>query len=98
MKRVLLFAILPVVLLFGSFVWAQTRGGNWPTYGGDAQRSGAEGGNTRITKDNVKNLQLLYKVKLEVLPNGLRQLLPPIIQGRLISYRGFKELAFVGSN
>src|SRR5262249_7057320 len=29
---------------------------------------------------------------------GARSLLPPVIQGRLISYRGFKELAFVGTS
>ena len=79
-------------------LFAQSRGGNWPTSGGDAQRSGWEGADARISKDTVKDLQLLFKLKLESQSKGSRPLLPPVIMGRLISYRGFKELAFVGSN
>jgi len=77
---------------------AQSRGGNWPTNGGDAQRSGWVGADARISKDTVKDLQLLFKLKLETQAKGLRPLMPPLIMGRLISYRGFRELAFVGSN
>src|SRR5258707_1209803 len=49
-------------------------------------------------KASVKNLQLLWKIKLETQSRGMRPVMPPIIQGRLISYRGFKELAFVATN
>ncbi len=51
-----------------------------------------------ITKETVKDLQLLWKMKLENQPKGLRPLLPPLILGNLISYRGFKELAFVAAS
>jgi len=87
-----------LVCLGAALALAQSRGGNWPTSGGDAQRSGWEGVDARISKDTVKDLQLLFKVKLESQSKGSRPLLPPIIMGRLISYRGFRELAFVGSN
>jgi outer membrane protein assembly factor BamB len=76
---------------------AQGRASNWPAYGGDAQRTGWEKTDARITKDTVKDLQLLWKMKLENQPKGLRPLLPPLILGNLISYRGFKELAFVAA-
>jgi outer membrane protein assembly factor BamB len=82
----------------GLIALAQSRGGNWPTYGGDAQRSGWEGADAAISKDTVKNLQLIWKTKLETQSRGMRPVMPPIIQGRLISYRGFKELAFVATN
>ena len=82
----------------GLITFAQSRGGNWPTYGGDAQRTGWEGADAAISKDSVKNLQLLWKLKLETQSRGMRPVMPPIIQGRLISYRGFKELAFVATN
>jgi PQQ-like domain len=82
----------------GLIVFAQSRGGNWPTYGGDAQRSGWEGTDTSISRDSVKNFQLLWKIKLETQPRGMRAIMPPLILGRLISYRGFKELAFVATN
>jgi hypothetical protein len=82
----------------GLVTFGQSRGGNWPTYGGDAQRSGWEGADAAISKDTVKNLQLLWKLKLETQSRGMRPIMPPIIQGRLISYRGFRELAFVATN
>ena len=92
---------LLLVLAFaacGLIVFAQSRGGNWPTYGGDAQRSGWNGADPRITKDSVKNFQLVWKINLETQSRGMRPVMPPVIQGRLISYRGFKELAYVATN
>jgi outer membrane protein assembly factor BamB len=81
-----------------AIITAQNREVNWPTYAGDAQRSGWQKTETRITKSTAKDLQLLWKMKLDVPAKGARSLLPPVILGRLISYRGFKELAFVGTN
>ncbi len=66
---------------------------DWISYGADAQRTGWAKGETRITRDNVKDFQLLWKLKLA----GADSLMPPVIVGNLISYRGFKELAFVGA-
>jgi hypothetical protein len=68
------------------------------TYGGDAQRTGWVKTDGRFSRDEVKNFQLLYKVKLEEQPKGVRSLTPPAMIGILISYRGFKELAFVGGS
>ena len=96
MRRLLI--LCAPVCLCAALALAQSRGGNWPTSGGDAQRSGWEGADARISKDTVKDLRLLFKLKLESQAKGSRPLLPPVIMGRLISYRGFKELAFVGSN
>jgi outer membrane protein assembly factor BamB len=96
MKSVL--ALLGVPCIFAAAAIAQPRPANWPTYGGDAQRSGWEKADARISKDTIKDLQLLWKMKLENQPKGLRPLLPPLILGNLISYRGFKELAFVAAN
>ena len=70
---------------------------NWTTFGGDPQRSGWERIDPAISKDKVKDLQLLWKMKLESQPKGSRPIMPPLIVGRLISYRGFKELAIVGT-
>ena len=73
----------------------QIRPIDWPLYGGDAQRTGWEKGDSRITKENVKDFQLVLKRKLDTKSKGPLSLTPPVIIGRLISYRGFKELAFV---
>src|ERR1700674_486166 len=91
MRRVL--AIISVAL--AGMAGAQIRPIDWPFYGGDAQRTGWEKGDSRITKENVKDFQLVLKRKLDTKPVGPFSLTPPVIIGRLISYRGFKELAFV---
>jgi outer membrane protein assembly factor BamB len=97
MKSLFLFFVLAFAAC-GLIALSQSRGGNWPTYGGDAQRSGWEGADASISVDSVKNLQLLWKIKLETRSTGMRAIMPPIIQGRLISYRGFRELAYVATN
>jgi hypothetical protein len=77
---------------------AQGRPIDWPSYNGDAQRTGWEKVDTRITKDNVKDFQLVLKRKLENGPGGPYSLTPPVVIGLLISYRGFKELGFVAGS
>src|SRR5262245_61613148 len=96
MKKLIAPAVVLVVCCV--IIRAQNRERNWPTYGGDAPRSGSAGADFRITKDTVKDFQLLWKMKLETQSRGLRPILPPVILGRLISYRGFRELAFVATS
>lgn len=76
---------------------AQARA-NWSDFGGDAQHSGWERTDPFLSTETVKNLQLLWKWKAEPAPKGPRPLQPPALLGNLISYRGFKELAFVGAS
>lgn len=72
---------------------------DWPTYGNDPQRSGWEKSDARFTKDDVaKNFHLLSKVKPSQTPKGPAMLMPPVIIGNLIGYRGFKELAFIAGS
>ena len=68
---------------------------DWPTFGNDAQRSGWEKSDSRFTKDDVaKGFQLLWKRKMETKTKGPMKLMPPVLMGTLVGYRGFKELAF----
>jgi outer membrane protein assembly factor BamB len=76
-------------------VFAQGRPTDWPNLAGDAQRTGWEKSDSRITKDNIKDFQLVLKRKL---PGKGKVLTAPVVIGNLISYRGFKELAFVASD
>lgn len=71
---------------------------DWPTLGGDAQRTGWAKADGRITKENVKDFQLVLKRKFDIKEKGPRSLAPPVVMGRLISYKGFKELAFVAGS
>jgi hypothetical protein len=70
---------------------------DWPSYGGDARRTGWQRSDTRITKDNVKDFQLVLKKKLDGAQAGPHSLTAPVVIGLLISYKGFKELGFVSN-
>jgi outer membrane protein assembly factor BamB len=74
------------------------RTGDWNTFGSDVQRTGWERSDFRLNKDTIKDFQFLWKMKLEEQAKGPRSLMPPVTIGTLISYRGFKELAFVGGS
>jgi outer membrane protein assembly factor BamB len=97
MNRLLITAV--TALGCASLSLAQiARTGDWSTWGADIQRTGAERSDFRLNKDTIKEFQFLWKMKLEEQPKGQRSLTPPVTIGTLISYRGFKELAFVGGS
>jgi outer membrane protein assembly factor BamB len=72
---------------------------DWVTHSGDFQRTGWQKSETKISKDTLKNLQLLWKIKLETRQRSVYSLYGPLIVERTITDRGFKEIAFVaGAN
>lgn len=77
---------------------AQGRG-EWTTSGFDAQRSAALR-DARLTADAVKKgeFQFLWKMKFENESRQLNSLTTPILLDRLIGFRGFKALAFIGGS
>src|ERR1035441_2775159 len=90
------FSVQAAMCLAGCCIASpQGRPIDWPSYNNDAQRTGWEKVDTRITKDNVKDFQLVLKRKLEDAATGTQSLTPPVVIGLLISYKGFKELGFV---
>ena len=87
-----------LVLAASSLLHAQGRGGGaWTTSGGDAQRSGWVRTDPRISKDGIAKapLQLLWKRQLEK-SAGQQSVSQPVLLPNIISYKGFKALAFVG--
>ncbi len=93
------FSVLAILsLACAGLANAQGRPLDWSSYGGDAQRTGWEKSDYRITKENIKDFQLVLKRKFESKQKGPWSLTPPVIIGNLISYRGFKELAFVAGS
>jgi outer membrane protein assembly factor BamB len=91
MKLILALACAPCLFGQGAAI-------DWPFAGNDAQRTGWEKSDSRITKANIKQFQLVMKMSLDPKLKGAHSLTPPVVLGRLISYRGFKELAFVESS
>jgi outer membrane protein assembly factor BamB len=90
--------ILALGLTCAAFSHAQIgRTFDWHTAAGDAQRTGWEKSDTKFTKEGVRDFSLVLKYKLEGPQKGSTYLLPPVVLGTLIGYRGFKELAFVAN-
>src|SRR5215831_3625244 len=80
------------------------RGVDWMTSNGDAQRSAWVRADAKISKESLQDLkrkpgfQLLWKLKLDNKPRQLNSLAPPATLERLIGYRGFRMLGFVGGS
>jgi hypothetical protein len=79
---------------------AQRGGGDWMTNGYDAQRSSWVRTDPKISPQSLAKpgFELVWKVKLA---NGARQLnsiTPPALLDFYIGYRGFRSLAFFGTN
>lgn len=80
-----------LVALLIAPVWAS----DWVTHSGSFQRTGWQKDETKISKESVKNLQLLWKITLDTKRRSVYALYGPLILERAITDRGFKELAFV---
>ena len=95
--------VLAIVLAAaaGRAAEAQGRGGpNWTTTGSDAQRTAWVKTDPRISRESLQKpgFQLLWKTKLENQARHLESLTQPILLSNIISYKGFKALAFVGGS
>ena len=89
------FCLSIIVTLIVGTVWAA----DWPMPGGNPQHNGWAASERQISKANVSGLKLLYKYQAGKPSGSLAPLSPPIINGNLITYRGFKEmLIFAGSS
>ncbi len=80
---------------------AQGRGGgDWMTSNGDAQRSAWVRADAKISPATMQKpgFKFLWKLKLNNQPKQLNSLTPPSTLERLIGYRGFRMLGFVGGS
>ena len=99
--RLVGLCLIPVMTGEGA-AWAQGRGGggNWPTAGSDPQRTSWVRADAKISKDSLQKpgFQLLWKSKLDNETKQLLSLTQPLLLQNIISYKGFKALAFVGGS
>src|SRR5262245_23094635 len=79
---------------------AQRGGQEWLTGNADAQRSSWVRTELKISKEGMQKpgFQFLWKMKLDNEAKQLNSLTQPVLLDRLIGYRGFKSLAFVGGS
>src|SRR5262252_567610 len=74
---------------------AQTQKADWLTDGGDPQRTAWQRNETLLTKDTVKGMKLLWKIKLDNQTRQMHNLFPPLIAGSVRTRDGEKEIAVV---
>src|SRR5438128_3753746 len=91
--------VLPNGASFGAvLVSAQASRGavtDWLTDGGDNQRTGWQRNETILTKKNVKNLKILWKIQTGNQVRALHSLMPVLIIGRLSTSNGAREVGIV---
>ncbi|MGC2661677.1 MAG: PQQ-binding-like beta-propeller repeat protein [Bryobacteraceae bacterium] len=86
MQRLRLVAI---AALCCGVVW----GADWLTDGGNAQRTNWQKDESVFNRDSVKNLKILWKLKLGNEPREMHSLFPPLIVGKLDTGHGIKQVA-----
>src|SRR5688572_28533005 len=92
------FFYLIAIWMGCAFVLYAQRATDWMTHSGDPQRTAWQKNETKITKESVKGLKLLWKLKLDNESKALHSLMEPLVIGNLITDRGFKELAIVAGS
>jgi hypothetical protein len=66
---------------------------DWLTDGGNPQRTAWQKDEKILKKSNVKEITLLWKIKLDNQPRVMHSLLPPLIVGKVKTSSGEKEIA-----
>ena len=67
-------------------------GADWPTDGGNPQRTNWQRNETILNKENVANLKILWKVKLDNAPRQMHSLLPALVAGQVPTPSGPREI------
>src|SRR5687767_7375833 len=81
---------------------AQAQSRDWMTDNGDAQRSAWVQTDAKISKESMQmprqnqGFQFLWKLKVKNQAIQMNSITPPSTLERLIGYRGFRMLGFVG--
>ncbi len=83
------------LLFLLTFICGAGFGADWLTDGGDSKRAAWQRDETIFTKENVSNMKLLWKLKLENEPRQMHSLFPPLIAERVQTSDGIKEIAMV---
>jgi hypothetical protein len=68
---------------------------DWPTDGADAMRTNFQPNEHILSKDNVKGLQILWKLKLDNQPREMHSLFPTLIIDKLRTPSGEKQVGIV---
>ncbi len=87
-------ALLAVASLFA----ASASAGDWTTFGGDPQRTGWAKSENTLAPGNAGKLKLEWSLKLDNEALELNSLTAPIVQERVITPSGFKDIVYVAGS
>ncbi|WP_031497685.1 PQQ-binding-like beta-propeller repeat protein [Bryobacter aggregatus] len=85
-RNVLTFGLLGCTLMWGA---------EWRTDGGNPQRTAWQQNEKILNKDNVKGMKLLWKIKLDNVPQEMHSLFAPLIVENVPTKAGKKQIAVV---
>ena len=71
---------------------------DWPTFGHDPQRSGWAPEETKLTLQNVKDLELKWSIRLDNLPLALNALTAPVLARDVVTPSGIKTIVYVAGS
>jgi outer membrane protein assembly factor BamB len=80
------------VVFFVFSLCAAMQAADWPTDGGNEQRTNWQKDETLLTKQNVANLKILWKLKLDNAPREMHSLLPALIAGQVPTTNGPRQI------
>ncbi len=83
------------ILIAISLACALVQAADWPTDGGNPQRTAWQRDEKILNKNNVKNMKLLWKLQLDNVPQEMHSLFPPLILEKVNTKAGPKQLAIV---
>src|ERR1700761_6722041 len=64
----------------------------WPTDGGNTKRDNWQRDEKVLTPENVKNLQILWKIKLDNQPQEMHSLFPPLVVDNIDTPQGRRQI------
>ncbi len=90
-----LFLAMPLAFVCVAGLSQTRQPADWLTDGGDPQRTAWQQNETTLTTANVKNMKLLWKLKLDNQPREMHNLLPALVVGRVNTANGPKQIVIV---
>jgi hypothetical protein len=87
-----------IAFLFPIYTTAQDDRGDWRLNGGDSGQNGWQKDESTLTPDSIAtNFKFLWKIKLGEPSKEGRSFSEPLLAGRLINARGFKDIVYWSS-
>lgn len=94
-KTVRILRLVFSLAALSSGLLAQSKPADWLTDGGDVQRTAWQRNETLLSPSTVKDMKLLWKIKLDNPPRQMHNLLPALVVGRVNTADGPKQVVVV---